>query len=201
MLELSDLELRIRPSRPYGGWVRPLRLMGYTAVGLDLSEDEAPRFQIEVGEGVRCFLRAPAAEFPWVDACSHADAAKRRKPPSLLVVGLADRVDEVDSYLAAHPNRVEALELSLAEVRKKYESDPSGTFRWTSSLARAAAVRGIPVLVSSSAASPAELSTCLTKVAFEGILRTGRRSTRTRERRFLRRLEQVVSTRGRTGTD
>jgi hypothetical protein len=201
LLELRDLELRIRPSPPYDGWAKALKLMGYSMVGLDISEGEASEFQRDIGERVKCFLRGPAASLPWVDACGFADATKRRRPPFLLIVGMTNPVGEIDSYLGTHPNRVEALELSLAEVRKAYESNPAKTFWWTSSLARVASARGMPVLVSSSATSPEELSTPLTKEAFGVILHTGRRSTRVRERRFLGRLEQVVSTRRRAGTD
>jgi hypothetical protein len=171
--------------------------MGYTVVGLELAQDEALTFQNEAGKEIRCFLRAPATDLPSVDSCGLAEAAKRRRPPSLLTVRLADQVREIDAYLGAHPNRVEAIELSMREVREAYESAPAKTFEWTSRLARVASSRRVPVMVSSAATIPEELSTPLTKRAFTAVLKTSRRSTEIRKKNFLRRLEQVVSTRGR----
>ncbi len=52
------------------------------------------------------------------------------------MIEVKDRPEEVDAYLGAHPNRVEALELGLAGVRKAYESGAAKTFEWTSALAR-----------------------------------------------------------------
>jgi hypothetical protein len=195
LLDLGNVELRIRPSKPFGEWVKTLRLFGYSVVGLDLSEDEALEFQGEAGHELNCFLRNPSVRLPSVDTCALADAAKRRRPPSLLVVGLADSVDAVDAFLGAHPNRVEALELSIAEVRSVYEEDPRRAFEWTSSLARAAGARGTPIVGSSSASVPGGLITPLTKRAFANMLKTNHRSVGIRERRFLRRLEQIALTR------
>ncbi|HVP23970.1 MAG TPA: hypothetical protein VMS77_08680 [Conexivisphaerales archaeon] len=196
---MSHIELRIKPSKPYGAWVKALDLMGCSVVGLDLPEAEAAGFQAEAGDGIRCFLLTAGSSLPFVDSCSLAQVSARRKPPSLLSVGLVDAVDDVDSYLASHPNRVEALEVSLSEVRRAYETSPAKTFEWTSRLARAAGARGIPVIASSSAREPEELCTPLTKKAFAALVKSGRRSAGVRERRFLRKLELLASTRRREG--
>ena len=195
MLDLESVELCIRPSKPFGDWTKALKLFGYYVVGLDLSEDEALEFQVEVGHEFKCFLRSPGVRLPSVDACALADAAKRRRPPSVLVIGMADSVDAVDSFLAAHPNRVEALEMSISGVREEYVRDPRRAFEWTSGLARATGARGIPIVGSSSASTPGGLITPLTKKAFADTLRTNHRSVGIRERRFLRRLEQIALTR------
>ncbi len=195
MLDLNSVELCIRPSKPFGDWVKALKLFGYSVVGLDLKEDEALGFQVESGYDLKCFLRTPGGRLPSVDSCHLAEASKRRKPPSLLVVGLADGVDGIDAFLGAHPNRVEALELSIGEVRVAYEEDPRRAFEWTSSLSRAAGARGIPILGSSSALLPGGLVTPLTKKAFAAMLKTNHRSVGIRERKFLKRLEQIALTR------
>lgn len=195
MPDLGRIELHVRPSPPFGEWISALRLMGYLAVGLEMAEGEAVAFQSEAGEGLRCFLRTPSDALPWVDSCGLTEATKRRKPPELLVVRTSDPVKEIDAYLGAHPNRVAALELSLTDVREAYESASGKTFEWSSGLARATSSRGIPVLLSSSAKSPTQLASPFTKGAFSSIMRTGRRSTAVRERKFLRRLDQAVATR------
>jgi hypothetical protein len=195
MLDLNSVELCIRPSKPFGDWVKALKLCGYSVVGLDLGEEAALEFQAEAGYDIKCFLRTPGSRLPSVDSCAQTETAKRRKPPSLLVVGLNDSIDGIDSYLGAHPNRVEALELSIGEVRAAYEGDPRRVFEWTSSLSRAAGARGIPILGSSSALVPEGLVTPLTKKAFAAMLKTSHRSVGIRERKFLRRLEQIALTR------
>ncbi len=81
MLDLKHLELRIRPAPPYGDWIGALKLMGYSVVGLDLSEHEAPAFQAEAGDTVSCFVRGKSAFLPWVDSCGLEEALRRRKPP------------------------------------------------------------------------------------------------------------------------
>jgi hypothetical protein len=198
MLDVTRVELRIRASRPYGRWIRALKLMGYSVVGLDMAEAEASSFQQEAGEEVRCFVHASGSGLPSVDSCEMADAIKRRRPPALLTVGPSDDADEIDAYIGAHPNRLEGLELRLADVRGAYLASPEKTFEWSSRLARAAGARGMPILVSSSATCPEELATPLTKKAFAEMLKTGRRSAGVRERKLLGRLERVVSTRRRT---
>jgi len=195
MLDLTSVELCIRPSKPFGDWVNVLKLFGYSVVGLDLKEDEAIEFQAEAGYDLKCFLRTPGGRLPSVDSCTLTEAARRRKPPSLLVVGLADSIDGVNVFLGAHPNRVEALEVSIGEVRAAYEEDPRGAFEWTSSLSRAAGAKGIPIMGSSSAFVPGGLLTPLTKKAFATMLKTNHRSVGIRERRFLKRLEQIALTR------
>lgn len=195
MLDLNSVELCIRPSKPFGGWVEVLKLFGYSVVGLDLKEDEALGFQAEAGYDLKCFLRSPGARLPSVDSCALAEASKRRRPPSLLVVGLADSVDGIDSFLSAHPNRIEALELSIGEVRTAYEGDPRRAFEWTSSLSRAAGARGIPILAASYARVPEGLVTPLTKKAFAAMLKTNHRALGIRQRKFLKRLEQIALTR------
>jgi hypothetical protein len=195
MLDLTSVELCIKPSKPFGDWVSPLKMFGYSVVGLDLKEDEAIEFQAEAGYDLKCFLRTPGGRLPSVDSCILAEAAKRRKPPSLLVVGLADSIGGIDAFLGAHPNRVESLELSIGEVRAAYHEDPRRAFEWTSSLSRAAGSAGIPIIGSSSASVPAGLVTPLTKKAFAEMLKTNHRSVGIRERTFLRRLEQIALTR------
>ncbi|MGA1974337.1 MAG: hypothetical protein ABSG92_01755 [Conexivisphaerales archaeon] len=205
MLDLNCVELCIKPSKPYGEWVKALKLMGYAAVGLDLAEAEASEFQAEAGHEILCFLRTASGAsdggLPWVDSCPMAEASKRRKPPSLLALGIADRIDDLEAFLAARPNRVEALELNMGEVRASYEKDARGTFEWTSRLARAAGARRMPILLSSHASTPEGLVTPLSKKAFAVTVKTGGRSGGARERRFLKRLEQTVRTRERVGAD
>jgi hypothetical protein len=202
MLDLNHLELYVTPTPPYREWVTALRLMGYVNVGLALAESDAEAFQAEAGTGIRCFRRvneAPGDALPCLDACSLAEASRRRHPPSLMVIGPPDSLDDLDVLLGKHPNRVEVLELRIADLKSSFLADPLATFEWTSRLSRLAGSRELPVLLSSHAARVGELATPLTKEALAVTLKAGHGSGRARRKKFLRRLEQVVITRRKSG--
>ena len=201
---MTLVELRIKPSKPYGDWIAMLKLMGYRSVGLDIPAQDALEFQKEAGTELLCFLLTTGGtageELPFLDSCPLGEANRRRKPPAILSVSVSDRVEDVDVFLGAHPNRVEALELNINGVRLGYERDPRGTFEWTARLARTASVKKVPILASSCALTPGELLTPLAKEALARMTKTGQGSVGIRRRRFMKRLEQAVTTRRRTGS-
>jgi hypothetical protein len=196
------VEFCVRPSKPFDHWLTELQVMGYRSVGLDIDAEAALDFQREGGSGILCFIRRPGGavgDLPAVDCCSLEEALKRRKPPTLLTVGMADRADDVDSFLARHPNRIEALEVSATEVRMAYEGDARATFEWTSRLARVGGRRSLPVITSSFATHPEEILSPLAKEAFAKMTKSRGGPLGLSERRFARRLEGEIVTRKKGG--